>query len=316
MVYTIAERVELVYTYFKNNDCARQTARLFNVRHQDKNVSHTYIRKLMVKFLETGTVENKKDNPIRVVRNEGMQIVVIGHIAMDNTFSTRQLLSEVSGISRTSVRRILKVHKFYPYKIQLLHELNEDDYDRRLQFVEEMSERESYTQNPEKLNVWAGILGNNIIGLFFLQGNFTEAMYLTLLEENIVPRIREVIAEDNNLSQNEMFFQQDGAPPHYAAPVQQFLNENFRDHWIGRRGPIEWPARSPDLSPLDFFLWGHLKSKIYKTQPASLQVLQERITKECQRITTDMLQNVREEVENRFYYCINVNGGHFEQFIK
>nr|CAH7721184.1 unnamed protein product [Callosobruchus chinensis] len=41
-------------------------------------------------------------------------------------------MSEVTGISRTSIQRILKHYKWHPYKIQLLHELNEDDHDRHL----------------------------------------------------------------------------------------------------------------------------------------------------------------------------------------
>nr|CAH7750405.1 unnamed protein product [Callosobruchus chinensis] len=49
-------------------------------------------------------------------------------------------MSEVTGISRTSIQRILKHYKWHPYKIQLLHELNEDDHDRRLQFCEIMSQ--------------------------------------------------------------------------------------------------------------------------------------------------------------------------------
>nr|CAH7735102.1 unnamed protein product [Callosobruchus chinensis] len=55
-----------------------------------------------------------------------------------NVLSTRKM-SEVTGISRTSIQRILKHYKWHPYKIQLLHELNEDDHDRRLQFCEIMS---------------------------------------------------------------------------------------------------------------------------------------------------------------------------------
>ncbi|KAJ4432790.1 hypothetical protein ANN_21429 [Periplaneta americana] len=42
------------------------------------------------------------------------------------------------------------------------------------------------------------------------------------------------------------------------------LNEQFSGHWIGRRGPVEWPARSPDLTPLDFFFWGYIKNLIYE----------------------------------------------------
>ena len=32
---------------------------------------------------------------------------------------------------------------------------------------------------------------------------------------------------------------------------------------IGRFGPEVWPARSPDLTPLDYILWGHMKDTVY-----------------------------------------------------
>ncbi len=49
-----------------------------------------------------------------------------------------------------------------------------------------------------------------------------------------------------------------------AIPVRAWLDEKFPGRWIGRRGPIEWPTRSPDLSPCDFFLWGYLKNIVYQ----------------------------------------------------
>ncbi|EFN69121.1 hypothetical protein EAG_14837, partial [Camponotus floridanus] len=55
-------------------------------------------------------------------------------------------------------------------------------------------------------------------------------------------------------------FMHDGAPPHYTGIVREYLTNNFGNKWIGRGGPIPWPARSPDLNPLDFFFWGHLKT--------------------------------------------------------
>ena len=36
------------------------------------------------------------------------------------------------------------------------------------------------------------------------------------------------------------------------------------DRWIGRGGTINWPPRSPDLTPLDFCLWGLMKSEVYR----------------------------------------------------
>jgi len=40
--------------------------------------------------------------------------------------------------------------------------------------------------------------------------------------------------------------------------------------WQKRK--VEWPPRSPDLSPLDYFLWGHLK-RVYKTKSRKLENL-------------------------------------------
>lgn len=52
----------------------------------------------------------------------------------------------------------------------------------------------------------------------------------------------------------EISFQQDGASPHYVFPVLQWLDDQFSDKWIWRRGPIERSTRSPDMTPLDCFL--------------------------------------------------------------
>ena len=51
-------------------------------------------------------------------------------------------------------------------------------------------------------------------------------------------------------------FQQDGAHAHYAKDVRQRLDEKFPRRWIGSREPIEWPARSLDLTVPDFFSMG------------------------------------------------------------
>ena len=44
----------------------------------------------------------------------------------------------------------------------------------------------------------------------------------------------------------------------------RYLDNMFQDRVISRK-PIrgrDWPARSPDLNPCDFCLWGYLKSKV------------------------------------------------------
>jgi hypothetical protein len=53
-----------------------------------------------------------------------------------------------------------------------------------------------------------------------------------------------------------------------------------------------WPPRSPDLSFCDFYLWGHLKGRVYKNNPRSTETLQIEITRIIGSITVDQLQEV------------------------
>src|SRR5436190_18777887 len=98
------------------------------------------------------------------------------------------------------------------------------------------------TQFLQKLNVWAGICSRDIIGPFFIDGNFNAKKYENLLRDHIISEIENLI--DANMQ--NVWFQQDGAESHYAVKIQELLNRFFSDQWIDRRGTIEWPARSPD----------------------------------------------------------------------
>ena len=71
-----------------------------------------------------------------------------------------------------------------------------------------------------------------------------------MLKNQIVPAIRALV--DENIKYT--WFQQDGVAPRYGRNVHYYLNEIFVKRWIRRKSPIEWPTRSPDLSPLDYFL--------------------------------------------------------------
>jgi hypothetical protein len=49
------------------------------------------------------------------------------------------------------------------------------------------------------------------------------------------------------------------------------LGFTWTERWIDRSGPIAWPPRSPDLTPLDFFLWGYVKNIVYQVKINDLQ---------------------------------------------
>ena len=73
---------------------------------------------------------------------------------------------------------------------------------------------------------------------------------------------------------------------------------------------MEWPARSPDLSPCDVFLWGYLKEKVSKHHPRSLKNLKERIQQEIDSIPPELTRRVMKNLRERLHQCV-ANDGRF-----
>ena len=77
--------------------------------------------------------------------------------------------------------------------------------------------------------------------------------------------------------------------------------------------PRTWPARSPDLTPCDYFLWGYVKDKVFvPPQPVSIPDLKNRITAAVETITSDLLSRVWQELDYRLYVCRVTKGAYFE----
>ncbi|GFY10262.1 uncharacterized protein TNCV_2629411 [Trichonephila clavipes] len=77
------------------------------------------------------------------------------------------------------------------------------------------------------------------------------------------------IPELNNHDVQELRFQQDGAACHTARATLDLLKDTFGDRLISRFGPVNWPPRSCDLTPLDNFLWGYVNSIVKKATEIS-----------------------------------------------
>ena len=101
-------------------------------------------------------------------------------------------------------------------------------------------------------------------------------------------------------------------PPHFARRVKEFLDQRFPNEWIGRGGPIKWPPRSPDLTPLDFYLCGFVKSKVYHNKPRSVSELKARIIEAIESISQPVLESVFSEFERRIRLTIFTSGRHVE----
>lgn len=146
--------------------------------------------------------------------------------------------------------------------------------------------------------VWCGVTSDGIIGPYFFDETVTGESYLNMLKDFLWPKVK----------YQRMYFQQDGAPPHYWLVARNWLDEKFNGRWIGRRGPIEWPARSPDLTPPDFFLWGYLKNIVYKDRPSSCDELRDRIEQACREIDKGMCRRACENVVVRLKRCQETGG--------
>ncbi|KAJ8955133.1 hypothetical protein NQ318_009026 [Aromia moschata] len=156
--------------------------------------------------------------------------------------------------------------------------------------------REIHTQNPEKVNVWAGVIGENVIGPFFIDGNLNGETYLALLQNNVVPTMVNLCSTEGNL-------QLPALSPH-----------NLSKSLERRRDSVE-SARSPVLTPLDFFLSGYVKSMVYKTKPDDLADLRRRIILAIRSITPQVLINARRHFYLRLGCCQDAGGMHFEHLL-
>ncbi|KAK9506996.1 hypothetical protein O3M35_008833 [Rhynocoris fuscipes] len=81
-----------------------------------------------------------------------------------------------------------------------------------------------------------------------------------------------------------------GTPAQNARIVGEYLHVKFSRKWIGTIGPVSWPARFPDLTPLDYFLCGIVKDNVYQSEDLKM-----RIVPACGEKTPEVLQNVTTE---------------------
>lgn len=123
--------------------------------------------------------------------------------------------------------------------------------------------RQIDNQHRWSINVWCGIINGYLIGPYFFEENVNGENFLALLRDELPVLLEEV----DLYTRLRMWIQLDGAAPHYSRHVRAYLNTHFNGKWIGRGGHVAWPARSPDITSPDFYLWGYLKNVTYEYQP-------------------------------------------------
>ena len=110
----------------------------------------------------------------------------------------------------------------------------------------------------------------------------------------------------------DLIFMKDGAPPHFAIVVREWLNAQFFRKWMGCHGSHKWSARSSDLTPCNFFLWGWLKKQVYSTKPRNLEELEGRICKVMTSIPQEFLVKSIDVFHGRLEKLVANDGAYIE----
>lgn len=327
-------------------DTQRKFRRHFNVTRGGPVPSRNTIKLWVDTFRSTGsTAKGRPTGRPRSVRTpDNVERVRQAVLTSPHRPARRQ--AAALGMSDRSIRRILHsdLH-FHPYKIAIVQKLQPQDYANRQTFSEQMIDLDDEkilvmsdeahfhldgyvnkqnfrywsNANPQELHerplhsakvtVWCAVTKKCVIGPYFFEEDgrtvtVNHERYLRMLESFLIPELKR-----KRLAIRKIWFQQDGATAHTANAVMDFLRAKFRGRVISRNGDIAWPARSPDLSVCDFFLWGYLKSKVYMNKPRTLNDLKAAITQEIGSITNQMLGKVFDSLTARLEECM-VRGGH------
>lgn len=354
MAWSNEQRAFAVETYFSQNRSIVAVQRAMRTRYQIPPRNSVPDRKSILLWVENfracGSVVKKRVGAQRTVRTPENIERVRRSVLQSPKRSARKHAASLALSSRT-VRRILHEDlQFHPYKMVMAQELSQQDRQNRLQacenFIENLPEdahiffsdeahfhisgcvnkqnmRYWSSENPreiherplhsDKVTVWCAICAEYIIGPYFFEENnhavtINSERYVNMIQQFFEPQLQQ-------MHMRLVWFQQDGATAHTARYSMNVLREIFPGRLISRYGDIPWPARSPDLNPCDFFLWGYLKAEVYKHRPRTLGALKDAIRLEIGRIRQQMLHRVMQNFRNRLQQCIDNEGSHLQDLM-
>ncbi|CAK9808590.1 Transposable element Tcb1 transposase [Anthophora quadrimaculata] len=138
---------------------------------------------------------------------------------------------------------------------------------------------------------------------FFQKGErITKEVYLEVLKRVIKPWM------ETTASGRPYLFQQDGAPAHTSHLVQNWLSDNVDMFW----SKDFWPPNSPDLNPLDYYVWGVIERQTNKCRHPNVNSLRAAIESEFATIKHDQLKSACSRFRARIEQVIEAEGGYIE----
>jgi hypothetical protein len=155
--------------------------------------------------------------------------------------------------------------------------------------------------HDQKTGVWCAITASRIVGPIFFENIINSERYVT---DILRPFFESIKDEEKTYD----CFIQDGATAHTADYSINVLNEVFEDRLISRG---LWPARSPDLNPCDFYLWGNLKDKVYSNNHHTLDELKQSIRETSTSIEASEVKLVSNNIFKRLEAFLRADRRHF-----
>ncbi|CAF2008707.1 unnamed protein product [Rotaria magnacalcarata] len=336
---TTKKRVAMVVRLFSKFENAHEVQRKWKHHFDTPPPALSTISAVNQRFEETGSVEDlqRSGRPVTTLTADKLEEIE-EMVTTSPNLSVRQG-SVQAGISKSSYHDAMNILHLKPYHPSLIVNLNEDDFDRRNQFCEMWLEKFNNdpnlidhvfwsdeakfnrngvvnrhncmywsSENPhikfevpntkQGVMVWCGLTSSGLLGPYFFKETATGSVYKQMLIDYAWPYLKH----------KRLYFQPDGAGPHYAIVVCDWLDEKFPGRWIGRRGPFDWPARSPDLTPCDFFLWGYLKDIVFREPSATIAQLQNKIEQAYAQVTYKMCEEACHSVVHRLRDCLDNEG--------
>jgi len=89
---------------------------------------------------------------------------------------------------------------------------------------------ESNYQHRFSVNVWCGVIGDQLIGPYIFPHLLTGGIYVSFLQSELPALLEKVPLE----TRRQTYYQYEGAPPHFSQVARQYLNHKFPNRWIGR----------------------------------------------------------------------------------
>lgn len=305
-------------------------------------VSQSCVSKILKKFRATGSVVDRVRKGRRRILSQRDLNYLRRKVRMNPRISTKRLAAEFNSqfgtnISHMTVSRRLREMGLNSYAAFQKQHLKRGDRSIRLKWAKEHKswyERWSYVVFSDEANyevknrksrvsvrrfahekndprfvvqrfqggggsvgIWGCITEHGTGVCHVYDGRLDQNRYIDILENCLLPSI------DLYYSENAVVhFQQDNAPCHKAKKVMRFLHD--LDVQV-----MPWPARSPDLNPIEN-LWSWIDRQLLNYSIETTEQLKDVLPQIWLQVPVEMCRKLVRSMTERCNACIKAKGGY------